>query len=70
MKINKQTWAVAGCIGTIIGFGLTVVVYMIFTDVFKEDIFVGLRAHGLALICGSFAGAFAYHKVTFGGNKW
>ena len=45
------------------------VVFLVFLKL-EFAIFDGFGAILLGLLCGSFGGAYVYHRMTFGGNKW
>ena len=70
MKINRNAWIAAGIAGALVGFIPLMLVLTVLKDGLGFEVLLGLRPMFFGLLFGGWGGAFAYHKMTFGGNKW
>ena len=70
MKIDRNIWIAAGIAGAMVAFIPLIIVLTTLKDGLGFDVLSGLRPMFLGLLFGGWGGAFAYHKMTFGGNKW
>ena len=70
MKIKKDIWFWAGVAGGFFGAFPLVLIWAILNEGFGIELHTIINELVLGLLFGGWGGAYVYHRMTFGGNKW
>ena len=68
-KLDFSTWCTSAVIGSMLALFPTVFI-VDGLDMIGFNVYTGFYSQLVSMVCGSFGGAYAFHRVVIRGNKW